>query len=234
MTAGPADDLGPESLTVAMITMNEEGAIGKVIDDIRAVLPRAEILVVDSSKDRTPEIAAEKGARVIRQFPPKGYGPAMDLALRSGTGAVVVTLDCDDTYPAAMIPPMARLVLNGGYDLVDGSRLKSKPEAMPWLNYAANYGFALAASALFGSRVTDLHSGMRAYRKTMLDQLVFDGKGAALPVELLLAPMRAGFRVGVVFIDYRERIGVSTMQPWDSAKWTARRIWRARTRRVGT
>jgi glycosyltransferase involved in cell wall biosynthesis len=231
MSPGPADDLGPESLTVAMITMNEEGAIGKVIDDIRAVVPRAEILVVDSSKDRTPDIAAEKGARVIRQFPPKGYGPAMELALRSGTGAVVVTLDCDDTYPAAMIAPMARLVLNGGYDLVDGSRLAGKPEAMPWLNYAANYGFALIASALFGTRVTDLHSGMRAYRRSMLDALTFDGKGAALPVELLLFPMRAGYRVGVVNIDYRERIGVSTMQPLDSAKWTARRIVRARLRR---
>jgi glycosyltransferase involved in cell wall biosynthesis len=232
MSTGPADDLGPESLTVAMITMNEEGAIGKVIDDIRAVVPRAEVLVVDSSKDRTPEIAEQKGARVIRQFPPKGYGPAMELALRSGTGAVVVTLDCDDTYPAPMIAPMARLVLNGGYDLIDGSRLNGKPEAMPWLNYAANYGFAAIASGLFGTRVTDLHSGMRAYRRSMLDGLAFEAKGAALPVELLLVPMRAGFRVGVVNIDYRERIGVSTMQPLDSAKWTAKRIWRARTRRL--
>jgi glycosyltransferase involved in cell wall biosynthesis len=221
-------DLGPDALTVAMITMNEESAIAKVIDDIRAVAPHAEILVVDSSKDRTPEIAAEKGARVVRQYPPRGYGPAMDRALREGRGRCVVTLDCDDTYPAEMIPVMAKMVLDGEADLVDGSRLKGKPAAMPWLNYAANWGFAAIASVLFGKRVTDLHSGMRAYRRSMIDALRYEAKGAALPVELLLRPLREGYRVKVIFIDYRERIGVSTMQPLDSAKWTAKRILRAR------
>ncbi len=232
MSLVPADDLGPDDLTVSMITMNEEAAIGKVIDDIRAHVPNAEILVIDSSKDRTPEIAAAKGARVLRQFPPQGYGPAMDRALREGRGRVVVTLDCDDTYPAGMIAPLARLVLNGGYDLVDGSRLGHKPEAMPWINYLANAGFAAIASVMFGTWVDDLHSGMRAYRREMLDQLSFDPKGAALPVELLLVPMRAGYKVGVVHIDYHERIGVSTMQPLDSAKWTAKRILNARFRKI--
>src|SRR5204862_4928574 len=70
-------------ITVAMITRNEEKAVGKVIADIRAAVPAAEILVVDSSNDRTADIAQSLGARVIRQFPPRGYGPAMDTALRS-------------------------------------------------------------------------------------------------------------------------------------------------------
>src|SRR5262245_1727011 len=106
-----SETLNANNLTVAMITMNEEKAIAKVIGDIRRVTPEAEILVVDSSKDRTAEIAEELGARVIKQFPPKGYGPAMDLALRSGTGKVVVTLDCDDTYPTEDIPRLAKIVL---------------------------------------------------------------------------------------------------------------------------
>jgi len=86
-------------LTVSVITMNEEGAIAKVVGDIRGVAPDAEILVVDSSKDRTPEIAASLGCRVLRQFPPQGYGPAMDRAVREAAGEIVITLDCDDTYP---------------------------------------------------------------------------------------------------------------------------------------
>ena len=77
------DALSCESLTVAMITRNEMGAISKVIGDIRHAVPGAEILVVDSSSDRTAEVAQELGARVIKQFPPRGYGPAMDTALRS-------------------------------------------------------------------------------------------------------------------------------------------------------
>ena len=56
---------------------------------------------------------------------------------------------------------LARMVLEEGYDIVDGSRLGSKPKAMPWLNYCANFGFGLMASLpLFLRRMRDLHGGM--------------------------------------------------------------------------
>lgn len=215
-------------ITVSMITRNEEAAVGKVIRDIQRVVPDAEILIVDSSKDRTAEIAEELGARVIKQFPPKGYGPAMDLALKSGKGDVVVTLDCDDTYPVEKIPELANYVLSGEYDLVDASRLERKPEAMPWINYFANWGFALLASALFGHRLTDLHSGMRAYRRDLIHETPYQPKGSALPVELLLLPLAKGKRVKVIFIEYRERVGDSKMDPLGSAWWTLKRIMRCR------
>jgi glycosyltransferase involved in cell wall biosynthesis len=97
------------AITVAMITLNEEPAVGKVIAEIQAATAGldAEILVVDSSKDRTPEIATAAGARVVRQFPPQGYGRAMARALTEARGEVVITLDCDDTYPAERIPRLA-------------------------------------------------------------------------------------------------------------------------------
>ncbi|MDR3404297.1 MAG: glycosyltransferase family 2 protein [Chthoniobacter sp.] len=209
-----------------MISMNEEKAVGSVIADIRKYVPDAEIVVVDSSKDRTPEIAEQAGARVIRQFPPQGYGKAMEIALRSGKGDVIITLDCDNTYPANQIPVLAKMVLEDGWDLVDGSRLAAKPDAMPWVNYLGNRFFAIAASILFLRKVTDLHSGMRAYRKSMIDELDFLAKGAALPVELLLLPIKLGYKVTTHFIDYHDRLGVSTMNPFDTCKWTAWRIWR--------
>ncbi|MGV8118277.1 MAG: glycosyltransferase [Candidatus Xenobiia bacterium LiM19] len=211
-------------ITVAMITMNEEKAIETVVQDIRKFVPDAEILIVDSSKDRTAEIAESLGVKVIKQFPPRGYGPAMDMALRSGSGDVIITMDCDNTYPASDIPRFASMVLEEGYDLVDGSRLKTKPGAMPWINYLANAGFALIASVLFLRWLTDLHSGMRAYRKTLIDNLKYEAKGAALPVELLLRPIRMKYKVKTVFIDYFERVGVSTMRPLESAYWTIKRI----------
>ncbi len=99
---------------------------------------------------------------------------------------------------------------------------------MPWANYLANAGFALIASVLFGRRLTDLHSGMRAYRKTMIDELKFDAGGPALPVDLLLLPIKRGYKVGSRFIDYRERIGQSTMDPLPSAWWTLKRIFLTR------
>ncbi len=215
-------------ISVVMITMNEEKAIETVVRDIRKYVPDAEVLIVDSSKDRTPEIAQSLGVKVIRQFPPQGYGKAMDMALRSATGDIVVTLDCDNTYPANMIPELARYIDKEGYDLVDGSRLKSKPEAMPVINYFANIGFAMFASVLFFKHLKDLHSGMRAYKKSLIDKMKYQAAGAALPVELLLRPLKMGCKVKIVYIDYFERIGQSTMMPLQSAWWTLKRILKVR------
>lgn len=211
-------------ISVVMITMDEEKAVGKVIRDIQAAVPGAEIILVDSSRDKTAEIATGLGATVIRQFPPRGYSPAMDLALRSATRQVTVTMDCDDTYPVEFIAPMARMIIDEGYDLVDGSRLESKPEAMPWFNYLANWGFALIASILFLRRVTDLHSGMRAYGKGVVARISANPVGVSLPVELLLRPIRMGMKVRIIFIPYRERVGQSKMRPLQAAYWTVKRI----------
>jgi glycosyltransferase involved in cell wall biosynthesis len=213
-----------------MISMNEEGAVGGVLADIRRAVPGAEIVLVDSSSDRTAEIAEAAGARVIKQVPPRGYGPAMSAALRAATHDVVVTMDCDGTYPAEVIPELVRLV-DSGYDLVNASRLWSRPAAMPLPNYLANATFAVTTRLLHGLAVTDVHSGMRAYRRSKLDGLVFDPAGPALPVELLIKPAREGWRVAEVGIEYRERIGVTTLRRFSSTLWTFRRI--ARMLRIG-
>ena len=214
-------------LTVSMITMNEEGAVAKVIGDIRRVAPDAEILLVDSSKDRTAEIAQELGCRVIKQFPPQGYGPAMDRAVREASGDVVITLDCDDTYPVETIPEMMRLI-EQGYDLVNTTRVWRRPKAMPFANFLANRLFALGARILHGLKTTDVHSGMRAYRKSMIDAVQWTASGAALPVDMYVIPFRRGFRVTEIPIDYRERIGTTTLHRFSSTWWTFKRLWNAR------
>jgi glycosyltransferase involved in cell wall biosynthesis len=216
------------AITVAMITLNEERAVAKVIDDLKAAIgdADAEILIVDSSSDRTPEVAAEKGARVVRQFPAKGYGHAMSRALAESRGNVVITLDCDDTYPTDRILELAGMVLSGSCDLVNASRLEGKPASMPWANYLANWLFAFAAWVALGISTTDVHSGMRAYRRSMLEQITFDPSGPALPVDLLLKPAICGYRIAEVFIPYRDRIGATTLRRWASTWWTVKRILR--------
>jgi glycosyltransferase involved in cell wall biosynthesis len=214
-------------LTVSMITMNEEGAVAKVIHDIRRVAPDAEVLLVDSSKDRTAEIAQELGCRVIKQFPPQGYGPAMDRAVREGSGDVVITLDCDDTYPVEAIPEMMRLI-DQGYDLVNTTRVWKRPKAMPFANFLANRLFALGARVMHGLKTTDVHSGMRAYRKSMIERVKWTPKGAALPVDMYVIPYRMGFRTVEIPIDYRERIGTTTLHRFSSTIWTFKRLWNAR------
>jgi glycosyltransferase involved in cell wall biosynthesis len=219
-------------VAIVMITMDEEDSIQRVARDLHRDVPGATVTIIDSSKDRTPEIAASEGVEVVRQFPPKGYGPAMVRALTHPTRPIVVTLDCDDTYPTRRIPELVTMV-RSGYDIAGTTRLaQGKPPAMPRTNYLANRLFNLVASTLFLRLVRDVHSGMRAYRRETIHRFVWLADAPALPVELLLLPIRAGLRVTEIPIAYGERIGESTLERFSSALWTFRRILRSRTTRI--
>jgi glycosyltransferase involved in cell wall biosynthesis len=217
-----------DRLAIAMISRNEEAAVAGVMNEIRAVLGDITVVLVDSSTDRTPEIARDLGATVVRQVPAKGYGPAMMLALKTAAerSLVVVTLDCDGTYPVSAVAEIAALVLDGGFDLVNASRLRTRPKAMPVANWIANMTFARSARLFFALAVTDVHSGMRGYRSSMLRDVEFDAQGAALPVELLIKPARLGYKVTEIGIDYRERLGNTTLNRFESTVWTYKRMFR--------
>ena len=59
----------------------------------------------------------------------------MDYALKCSNREIIITVDCDDTYPLDQIDYFSKLILDEGYDVVDGNRLPAKPEFMPYLNY---------------------------------------------------------------------------------------------------
>lgn len=216
------------SVSCVLLTLNEERAIAKVVNDIRGVLPTAEIVVVDSSTDNTAKIAEELGCTVVRQFPPKGYGWAMDAGLRKASGEYVITLDCDDTYPVEAIDDLISR-MDKGADLVSASRLGKRPEAMHFSHYVANWVFAFCSRILCNAHSTDVHTGMRAYRKTMLEDFPYEPEGMALPVELQIGPYCLGYRCEEMFINYKPRIGDSKIVPIPGTIWTFKRIWRWRS-----
>ena len=200
-----------EDVSVVMGAYNEEAAIGQVLEDIQRVTDgRAEVVVVDSSTDRTPEIAREYGARVVEQEP-QGYGVAVREALLSATRPVVVTTDCDDTYPMEALPRFLELI-NEGYDVVSGDRLYHGARTMPGLNRLGNHAFALLASLLLGERVHDTTTGMRAYRREVVREIRWT-ENTGLSAELLIRPLARGYRVREEPIEYGERAGETTLDP---------------------
>ena len=202
---------GLADVSVVMGTYNEEEAVGTVLSDVERVTDgQAETVVVDSSDDRTPEIAEEHGARVIRQEP-QGYGVAVREALLAAERPVVVATDCDDTYPMERIPEFLDYV-NEGYDVVSGDRLYRGAEAMPEVNRLGNRLLALLASVLTGERVHDVTTGMRAYRRPLLHKIDWT-ENTGLSAELLLRPVMREYEVREVPIDYRERAGETTLDP---------------------
>jgi glycosyltransferase involved in cell wall biosynthesis len=200
-----------DDVTVVMGTYDEEQAIGRVLDDVDRVTDgKASVVCVDSSTDRTPEIARERGARVIRQEP-QGYGVAVHRALQAADRPVIVTTDCDDTYPMEALPRFLEAI-NEGHDVVSGDRLTRGAEAMPRFNRLGNRGFALLASLLVGERVHDTTTGMRAYRREVIETIEWT-ENTGLSAELLLRPLLRGYRVAEVPIEYRERAGETTLDP---------------------
>jgi glycosyltransferase involved in cell wall biosynthesis len=200
-----------DDVAVVMGTYNEEAAVGTVIDDIERVTDgRAEVVCVDGSDDRTPEIAREKGATVVEQEP-QGYGVAVREAVLTPNRPVVVTTDCDDTYPMDALPRFLETV-NEGYDVVSGDRLYHGAEAMPAFNRLGNHAFAALASVLMGTRVHDTTTGMRAYRRDVLQDIVWT-TNTALSAELLVRPAMRGYRVVEVPIEYGERAGETKLDP---------------------
>ena len=208
---GAPGDYTLDDVCVVMGTYDEEAAIGTVLDDIDVVTDgRASVVCVDSSSDRTPEIARERGARVIEQ-PPQGYGVAVEAAIRAADRPVIVTTDCDDTYPMERIPDFLERI-NAGAAVVSGDRLTRGADAMPRFNRLGNRAFAVLASVLSGRRVRDTTTGMRAYRRDVVQGIEWT-ENTGLSAELLLRPLIRGYRVEEVPIDYRERAGETTLDP---------------------
>ena len=218
-----------DRISLCMISLNEEGAITKLLNELKNLDQRIQVVLVDSSDDQTAEIAKSFGAKVIKQYPPMGYGLAMDKALRSCDKEVIITMDCDCTYPINKIDEVSRAIIEQNFDIVDCNRLKNKPENMPMINYLGNKAFAFIASLLFFKYLPDLHSGMRGYRKkTLIDEINYDPNGPSLPVDLLILFVKKEFKLKIIDIKYYERIGNSKMLPFETSLWTIKRIIKSR------
>jgi glycosyltransferase involved in cell wall biosynthesis len=204
----------PMRISVCLCTRDEEGSVAKVIGDVKRSLAghELEFVITDSSKDRTAEIAMEHGAKVIKQQP-QGYGIALMESLANASGDVIITTDCDGTYPADAMPEMIRLI-GQGYDVVSASRFKGKGrvEAMSLLNESGNRIFAAMVSVLYGCRCTDASTGLRAYRKEVIKGIEWT-ENTGLSLELFFKPAALGYKVTEVPISYSRRVGRTKLDP---------------------
>lgn len=207
------------TLSVVMPTYNEEQAVGTVLEHVRQHTGgiETEVIIVDSSTDRTAEIARSLGATVI-QKPPRGHGDALRTGLAAARNDIIITADCDNTYPMEYIPRLISIMGSGDYDLISCNRLtKELNRSMPLTNKLANRGFAMLVRLLYGIKVHDVATGMfcmsqKLNRRLNLETLV------TVPIELILKTHQAGFKQCEIDIPYRTRIGDITLQKWRCGK----------------
>ena len=204
-------------VSIILPALNEAETIGRVIQEIpREKLEQegyqVEVVVVDNnSTDQTAGIAAEKGARVIAESR-KGKGRAVRTAFEQVNADFVFMLDADYTYPATYIPDMLKL-LNQGYSVVIGSRLKGKREkgSISRLNIIGNHLLTLMAKVLYQARISDVCTGYWGFRGEVIPKLNLSAEGFNLEAELFSQVAKKGYRIGEVPINYRCRSSTSKL-----------------------
>ena len=159
-----------------------------------------EILFVDDgSTDGSVALAASLGCTVVSHAKNLGYGAAQKTGYRealAGGADVVVMVHPDFQYKPELVPAMAAMVVHGGYDIVLGSRMLvggALAGGMPRWKWVANRALTIAENAMMGARLSEYHTGYRAFSRRALEALpladnrddyVFDNETLAQAIDL--------------------------------------------------
>ncbi|MBN2118863.1 MAG: glycosyltransferase family 2 protein [Anaerolineales bacterium] len=207
-------------LSVVIPAYNEENGIAEIAARVLSVAPalknvgveRLELLVVDDgSRDRTAEVAAAiPGVSLIRHAKNRGYGAALKTGFSKASGELIGFLDADGTYPPEYFPQLCQAALNGT-DLVIGSRMAGADSQMPFTRRVGNFFFANLLTLLGRQKVTDSASGMRVFRREILERIYPLPDGLNLTPVMSTRAVHEGIRIEEVPIPYSERVGRSKL-----------------------
>ncbi|WP_158855678.1 glycosyltransferase family 2 protein [Halorhabdus sp. CUG00001] len=212
-----ADDDREPVISVVMPTLNEEGGIEECIEWTKSAFESVElpgeIVLSDSSTDRTPEIGREMGARVVEPDE-GGYGYAYRYAFERARGEYIVMGDADTTYDFEELPKLLEPVRAGEADICMGSRFEGeiKDGAMPKLHqYFGNPLLTTFLNIFYHADVSDAHSGFRVFRRDVLDRLDLSADGMEFASEMVMESASRDLKIVEVPITYHEREGEATL-----------------------
>lgn len=211
------DDDEPPVLSVVMPTLDEEAGIATCINWIKTAVEQlqlpTEVLISDSSTDRTPEIAREMGATVLKPDG-NGYGYAYRYAFERTRGEYIAMGDADTTYDFTQIPRLLTHLEETGADMVMGSRLNGeiKSGAMPTLHqYIGNPLLTQFLNSFYQAGVSDAHSGFRVFTREAYEQMDLETTGMEFASEMIMDAGARDLTIEEVPIVYHEREGEETL-----------------------
>jgi glycosyltransferase involved in cell wall biosynthesis len=203
-------------VSVVIPCLNEEENVERyvlaAIEALRAADLAGEVIVVDNaSEDRSAELAAAAGARVISERR-RGYGSAYLAGFAAARGTYIVMADADLTYDFNEIPNFVAKLADGA-QLVMGNRMDNiKPGAMPWLHrYIGNPLLTGVLNLFFRTGVRDAHCGMRALRADVLPTLDLRTTGMEFASEMVIRAAKEKLAIAEVDIEYHPRGGESKL-----------------------
>jgi len=220
-------DQGPVDMSIVVPSLNEEITVGEFVDWCKAGLERAavrgQILIVDSSTDKTPDIVLAHGGEVLRT-PKRGLGRAYIDASSYIRGQWIVMGDADLTYDFRELSPFVEAFRKGA-EFVMGSRFRGSIErgAMPGLH--RYFGTPLTTwilNRIYGSHYSDIHCGMRGLTRSALDRIDLKSQSWEYASEMVLKAARLKLVTAEVPVKfYKDREGrfshhrrMGWLSPW--------------------
>ena len=219
-------------LTILVPTLNEEITVERFLDWCREGIAHsqvdAEIILVDSSTDSTPERATAKGARVVKASR-RGLGRAYQEGIPQIRGKYVIMGDADCTYDFRKLEPFLQK-LREGYEFVMGSRFKGyiEPDSMPALHrYFGTPVTTWILNLLYGTHFSDIHCGMRGITTEALVRMKLESESWQYASEMVLKSVHMKLRTAEVpvrfFKDPEGRLShhkrAGWLSPW-KAGWS--------------
>lgn len=176
---------------VVMPAYNAAGTLERTVAEVPRDVVDDIIVVDDASHDETTRVAQSLGLHTIRHANNRGYGgnqkTCYAAALRRGAD-IVVMVHPDYQYTPRLIPALAHCIASGLYDVALGSRILGTGAlagGMPLYKFVANRGLTLAENLLLGEKLSEYHTGYRAFSRKVLttlpleendDDFVFDNQ----------------------------------------------------------
>jgi glycosyltransferase involved in cell wall biosynthesis len=195
----PADDVADPELSIVVPALNEQLTVGDFVEWCKEGLRKAglagEILIIDSSTDRTCAIALEHGARVLKA-PRRGLGRAYIDSLPFIRGKYVIMGDCDCTYDFRELTPFVEK-FRTGTEFVMGSRFRGyiEPGAMPPLHrYLGTPVTTWILNVIFSSHFSDIHCGMRGITTAALERMGLRSQSWEYASEMVLKSVHMRLR----------------------------------------
>ncbi len=204
--------IADKKLVVVLPAYNAAKTLEKTLRDVPPGLVDLFILVDDVSRDDTVEVAArlagEFPLEVIRHEKNRGYGGNQKTCYRAALDAgadIVVMLHPDYQYEPKLLGGLASLVGSGVYDIALGSRILGKGAlrgGMPFYKYVANRVLTLIENACIGQKLSEYHTGYRAYARRVLESIPFDlnDEDFIFDNEFLVQAHLAGFTIGEISV----------------------------------
>lgn len=207
-------------LSVIIPAYNEEIGIAAILERVLQLRSRLltvgvagfEVIVVDDgSHDRTAEIVCRyPDVQLISHARNRGYGGALKTGFVNTTGNLLAFLDADGTYPPEQLPEMCHAVI-GGAELVVGSRMSGARSEMSYTRHVGNRIFAGLVTLLGNQPVSDSASGMRVFRREVLERLYPLPDGLNFTPVMSTRAVHEGIKMVEVSIPYHARVGHSKL-----------------------